>query len=400
VVAIKKQKLCIFLTATLLTLLMITSVTAYSISFNVNDFRSQDLDDIFTYSLGYDTGYDDAKASKASNPFTMVNKYMRVYKDDPDYIYATFAHHNKQEFTKGYRDGHADGKAGAKRVVEEDFMEDYINIGLIEIEEEAKESKNTGSLASDGWDVDSLDLSDIGNLGYDIGYSDAINGKSKAPLKFMVDLSKTKDQSVRKVLAMVRAERGTFITNYKAGYEFNTKEKAGTIVSSKINGQNSNLPSQQSSLIQKESAWDLGYEIGYAKAMAHERSSPHEIDNYEWVINRRYHDESSYTLPIIAGVQITREKLQIFAANRASYLKGYREGYATAEAEMDKSVKEMSDSEFVFDLGCQVAREGKNVFTYNWNQRVTAQTTEDLDMVRLVRYNRGELLKGFRSCQE
>lgn len=84
---------------------------------------------------------------------------------------------------------------------------------------------------------------------------------------------------------------------------------------------------------------------------------------------------------------------------KKSYLKGYREGYAIAERELKTEDTEMTDAEYVWEIGCELGETGGNPYTYNWLQRFWAKTPEDLDMVRLVRYNRGELLKGYKACK-
>jgi hypothetical protein len=414
VVKINKHKQgTIFLLTIVLMVGFATSVAAFDyIRYNWNDLKSADLDDSLAYSWGYDDGYDDYEAKKGQQPFTLVNKWQRITNTDPDYLGAELAYKNKKYYTKGYRDGYDDAKAGTARAVSEDYLQQYADLRVItfvdikEAEEYDGSTTETRDLAPGGWNLAELDISDIGNLGYSVGYDDAKEGLSKSPLRLIEDLAKSDRNEVQEIFYYLHADRGTYIKKYKEGYEFFTTKAAGIIVESESSkGQSSNLPNQQTSEEQYQAAWDLGYEVGYGTAMAGEASAPNTIDNYEWLLDRKYIEQANehssyywYTEPILGGVELSRIDIEIFYADEAAYLKGYREGYAIAEVELSSRDEDMTDEEYVYNLGCQLAKDGGNPFTYNWIKRGWASTPEDLDMVRLVRYNRGALLKGYRAC--
>ncbi len=394
-------------------LLVLGTVEAYSITYNWNDLKSQDVTEVLAYSWGYNNGYNDAEKGQAQQPFTLVNKWRRIYVSDPDYLGSELAYKEKGFYTKGYRDGHSDASHGRLRAVEKDFIEQYDRKGVLTIVKEAtktvaaeKKAEDIKGEAISGWDFDALDTSSVANLGYSVGYDDARAKKSKAPMKLTEDLAKSKKPNIGEFLKWIRADRGTYIKKYREGYEAYGMQTAEKITKTSTQGKKSYQPSQQSGKDQTTAAWDLGYNLGYAKVMAGEASAPQEIDNYEWLIDSRYIDLPNeysdyywYAPPIIAGITLSRTDVETFYADETSYLKGYRQGYSIGKDELAGNGKEMTDAEYVWQLGCQIAKEGGNVYTYNWIQRRYAVTTEDLDMVKLVRYNRAELYKGYKACR-
>jgi hypothetical protein len=396
-----------------LALLMLTATaTAYTIEYNWNDIKAQGVEEVLAYSWGYDNGYDDASKKKAKQPFTMVNKWRRTSKANPDHLGSELAFREKSSYTKGYRDGYNEHKKGMRHAVGQDFLDYYQNMGVIKVvktvERKTSSKKATGAdLAPRGWNLNELDLSNVENLGYSIGYQDAKEGKSKTPLRLMNDLSKSERKDIRYLLDWIRNDRGTYMKKYKEGYEQFMSEAVTRVKETGIavRGE-SDLPSQQTGEDQASSAWDLGYKHGYAKAMLGEGSAPHQIDNYEWLVDTRYNEQAKettdrywYNLPEVAGIQVSQNDIRVFYADETSYLKGYREGFSIAQMELKAGAKEMTDAEYVWKLGCRIAEEGGNPYSYNWIQRRYAQSPEELKKVKLVRYNRGELLKGYKSCK-
>ena len=400
-----KHTSTIFL-AIILTIALTAGAFAYSISYSWNELKSYDVTDALAYSWGYDEGYDDYSSGKASQPLNTYNKWKRVYNNDPDYLGSELAYKEKASYVKGYRDGYSDAKSGNTRGVSEDFLDHYKKYGITVVEDKKTTSSETEVYGK--WNLDELDTSQgIENFAYEIGYNDAEKGNSKSPLKLMNDLAKSEYTNVREIFEWIRSNRGEYIKKYKEGYEYYLGQTTSTVKSGiSIRGEESEQPSQESGEEQAEAAYDLGYKLGYATAIEREASSPHQIDNYEWVLDSRYTDletESTdrywYTLPTIAGIKLTRTDIEIFYADKTSYLKGYREGYSIGEMQLDGQQEELSDEDYVFQLGCTIAEEGDNPFTYNWMQRRYATTTTDLDMVKLVRKHRAQLLKGYRACK-
>jgi len=400
----------IFLGIVIMTLLAV-SVTAtpdpsYTISYNWNELKSNDITDALAYSWGYDDGYEDYQNGKMSQPNTLVSKYMRVPETDPDRLGSELAYKEKGMYTKGYRNGFADAKAKKQREVADDFLYDYTEYGITinTIEEEMPVPELRSVTTYGTWNIDTIDTSQgVENLAYSVGCDDATQGNSKTPLKLMYDLAKDENTKVRAVYEWIRESRGIFSTKYKEGYEYCMAETTTDIGDLSTP---SGDPSQQSPADQEKAAYDLGYKIGYATATAGEPSAPQTMDNYDYVISAQYSDQENeansyswYTLPIIAGIEISRTDVEVFHADETAYLKGYRDGYEFAQTEMTGEDKEMTDAEYVWEIGCELGETGGNPYTYNWLQRAWARTPEELDMVRLVRYNRGELLKGYRACK-
>ncbi len=380
---------------TLLVVLLSASVFAGAIDYNWNDLASRDVTEALAYSWGYDEGYEDYQEGKAVQPLTTFNKWNRISYDDPKYLGAELAFKEKGMYVKGYRDGYTEARKGMQRAVSDDFLEDF---GLSKKEDEAE--KVLGTVLYGGWNIEELDTEQgIENLAYEIGYNDAKEGNAKSPLKIMYDLAKEERSKVRTVYEWIRANRGTFIKKYKEGYEYYLAEKKGAEKETKVHQQSSKLASQQSGIEQKEAAYDVGYKLAYAAGKSGEASKPQTILNYDWILNARYSSRDWYSLPVIAGIQITKLDVAEAHADERWYLKGYREGYTAGEQERKGEETEQTDAEYIYNLGCTLAQEGKNPFTYNWIQRYTEQSPEDIDLTKLVRYNRAELLRGYRDCK-
>lgn len=392
------------LLATITAVLLVANVFAGAIDYNWNDLASKDVTEALAYSWGYDEGYEDYEDGKAAQPLTTFSSWGRISYDNPEYLGTELAFKEKGMYVKGYRDGYTEARKGMKRAVSDDFLQDF---GL---EEKEEGEKVLGTVLYGGWNIEELDTEQgIENLAYEIGYTDAKEGNAKAPLKIMYDLAKEERSKVRIVYEWIRESRGTFIKKYKEGYEAYLEEKKGAVTETKTKGQTSKLASQQSGTEQKEAAYDVGYKLGYATGKAGEASRPQTILNYDWILNARYskvgtsqhEDQNWYTLPSIAGIQVTKQDVADAQADDRWYLKAYREGYDLGKMERQGEKEgDQTDAEYVYDLGCSLAQEGVNPFTYNWMQRYTEQSPEDIDLTKLVRYNRAELLRGYRDCKE
>ncbi len=399
---IKTKRVSHFLVSTIIVILLTATVFAGAIDYNWNELASRDVTDALAYSWGYDEGYENYGEGKAAQPLTTFNKWKRISYDDPDYLGAELAAKEKAMYVKGYRDGYTEARKGMQRAVSDDFLEEF---GLKEKEET---QKVLGTVLYGGWNLDELDTEQgIENLAYEIGYTDAKEGNAKSPLKIMYDLAKEERSKVRTVYEWIRENRGTVIKKYKEGYEAYLEEKKSVTTETKVHGQSSKLASQQTGTEQKEAAYDVGYKLGYAAGSTGEASRPQTILNYDWILNARYskvgiyeHESRDwYTLPVIAGIQITKQDVAEANADDRWYLKGYREGYDTGKKEQKGEEESLSDAEYVYQLGCTLAQDGVNPFTYNWYQRYSEQTPEDIDLTKLVRYNRAKLLRGYRDCK-
>lgn len=394
----------------ILFLISITAVLAVQYE-SLNEIRSRGIEKDVAYACGYTNGYDDQIAQKASRPLSILGKYKRVNTDDPDYFCSGMAYLYKGSYVTGYKLGYIDAHDGKEREVSTDFMTEY---NLIK-EGSAAESN---IVTYTRWNIDELDTSQgIANLAYEIGYTDASKGNAKAPLKMMSDLAKDQSRSVRDVYEWIRENRGTFITKYKEGYDaYSGKETTSEETQAEgydaysnptaSTESDSNTPaSQLSASEQKKNGYNTGYKFGYADAIAGKASNPQTILNYDWVLNARYSDTgkyesvSWYKLP--TGVE--KSDVEKAIADKASYIKGYRAGYEVGTKERrGQRTGDLTDAQYVYEIGYDVgtadavAGKRSNPHTYTWKSSRYATSTQDLDYAKLIRYNRGEYIKGYK----
>lgn len=386
--------------AGILLILALQSVFAVEYE-SINELRSRNIIKDVTYAWGYTDGYNDQTQGKASTPNSIVNKFRRVSVDDPDYFGAELAYRYKGEYTAGYSKGYTDARTKQDRAVNPNFLEEYDVI-----KETGKTTYSTTSVYNQ-WNLDEIDTTEgVENLAYKIGYEDASEGKSKAPLKIMYDLSKDESSDVRVVYEWLRENRGTFSKKYKEGYEaYKTAQKTSEEKTTKTTQrQSSTLASQKTLAEQKESAYDVGYKFGYANAQAGEASNPQLILSYDWILNARYtsageaNNRNWYTLP--EGV--SQQDVEKAQADEKNYLKGYREGYTMALKE-DETTGELTDEEYVYQIGFEVgaydaeAGSASNPYSYTWKTHRYVTKPEEIYYTRMIRYNRDDYIKGYRA---
>ncbi|MBI5072253.1 hypothetical protein HZA99_00380 [Candidatus Woesearchaeota archaeon] len=399
VVKIAKTKVAVIVGSIFLLLLM-TAAAAFAVEYeSLNEIRSRGIAEDVSYDCGYTNGYDDQKDNKPSAPLSILQKYKRVNTDDPDYFCSGMAYLYKGSYVTGYKIGYVDSHDKKEREVSTDFMTEY---GII------KESSITESniVTYTKWNLDELDTSQgIENLAYQIGYTDASKGNPKAPLKIMSDLAKDESRSVRDVYEWILENRGTFIAKYKEGYEYYLNEQKPTKTTETTSKQTSTLPSQLSGTEQKKNAYDTGYKFGYSDALDGKASNPQTILNYDWILNARYDDtgkyQSNFWYKLPTGIE--KSDVQKAHADKASYIKGYRAGYEIGVREKNgKRTTELTDAQYIYQIGYDVgaadAAAGKrsNPYTYTWKSSRYTTTTQELDYAKLIRYQRGYYIKGYK----
>ncbi len=386
-----------------LLLLVVMTTAAFAVEYtSINELRSRGIIKDLTYAYGYDDGYDDQSSGKASTPNSIVNKFRRVSTEDPDYLGAELAYRYKGDYTSGYSSGYADAKNKKARAVDDDFLYTYgaIKAGTV--------LTGVGTTTWTQWNLGEIDTSHgIENLAYGIGYTDASTGNAKSPLKIMQDLAKEKRNEVREVYEWIRDNRGTFIKKYKEGYDAYKSGKVvnvGTTPSKTTQLQVTQHASQQYGAVQKSTAYESGYKIGYADAEAGKVSNPQTVLSYDWTLNARYtstgesDNRNWYTLP--EGV--TQNDVENAKADKGSYLNGYKEGYTMALREDEPEDTEMTDTEYVYAIGFEVgqvdAQNGvaSNPYTYTWKTHRYKTKTEELEYSKMIRYNRASYIKGYR----
>jgi hypothetical protein len=382
--------------------LLVTVAAAYAVEYtSINELRSRGVIKDLAYAYGYDDGYDDQSLGRASTPNSIINKYKRVSDQDPDYLGAELAYLYKGSYTSGYKFGYADAKNKQSRAIDEDFLYTYGAIKAGSVQSQG------GTTIYSRWNLDEIDVSQgVDNLAYEIGYADASSGNAKSPLKIMQDLAKDNRNEVREVYEWIRSNRGTFIKKYKEGYD---AYKSGNAKTSPTPVKTTQLQvethiTQQYGEEQKQAAYDTGYKLGYADAKAGKASNPQTVLNYDWILNARYtsageaDNRNWYTLP--EGV--TQEDVENANADKGTYLKAYQEGYTMALKEDEQEDLELSDEEYVYNIGFEVgqadAKAGvsSNPYTYTWKTHRYQTKTEELEYSKMIRYNRASYIKGYR----
>ncbi|MFA6889144.1 MAG: hypothetical protein WC254_06635 [Candidatus Woesearchaeota archaeon] len=385
-----------------LVLLIVATTTAYAVEWtSINELRDTGVDHDLTYAYGYTDGYDAKMANKASTPNSITQKFKVVSDQDPDYLGAELAFLNKGDYTSGYSAGYKDASNKNERAVGEDFLYTY---GAIKADSVAS---GLGTTIFSKWNINEIDTSQgVDNLAYEIGYTDASKGNAKDPVKIFSDLSKDNANEVREVYEWLRENKGAYTKKYKEGYE---AYKSGTVstvstLTKTTQLQSSEHISQQYGVEQKQAAYTSGYNVGYADAKANQASNPQAVLNYDWTLNARYTSKGEadnrnwYTLP----EGITQADVENAQADKSSYLKGYQEGYDMALKEDEPEDTELSDEEYVYQIGFEVgsadkdAGIGSNPYTYSWKTHRYVTKTEELDYSKMIRYNRASFIKGYK----
>lgn len=395
----------LFLLATLLFAVSVNAVCLVDTCLSINELREKDILKEVSYGYGYTDGYNDQMRAKPSNPSAIFSKFRRVSTEDPAYYEAEIAYIESGKYRSGYSAGYTDAKNSKERAVPSDFLKQY------GVEEEATvevTSTNTVYGKYNIPDVSEIDtLGEIENFAYDLGYDDALNGYSKAPLKIMYDLSKDETPDVRAVYETIRDNRGAFSKKYKEGYDAGLAAKATVTDSTGTKTtqlQTTTRASQLSGEEQAENAYAVGYRIGMMHAQDGAASNPQLVLNYDWILNARYTSDAEqisenwYTLP----EGISQSDVEQAMADETSYMEGYREGYNLGlNSGFDE---EMSDDEIVYQIGCEVgtadgeAGIASNPYTYTWKTHRYVTKTEEIEYSKMIRYNRADYITGYREC--
>jgi hypothetical protein len=99
---------------------------------------------------------------------------------------------------------------------------------------------------------------------------------------------------------------------------------------------------------------------------------------------------------------VTQEDVENANADKSTYLKAYQEGYTMALKEDEPEDLELSDEEYVYNIGFEVgqadAKAGvsSNPYTYTWKTHRYQTKTEELEYSKMIRYNRASYIKGYR----
>ncbi len=389
--------------ALFLVLLVVAATAAYAVEYaSINELRERGIIQDLTYAYGYDDGYDDKKANKPSTPHSIVQKFRRVSDLDPDYLGAELAYRYKGNYISGYTVGYRDAKNKKDRAIDEDFLYTYgaIKSGTVQT--------GTGTYVFSKWNINEIDTSQgVENLAYEIGYADASKGNAKDPVKILSDLGKDNENEVREVYEWIRENKGTYVKKYKEGYD---DYKSGKVITSSTSTtkttqlQSSEHISQKYGTEQKQAAYDCGYKIGYADAKAGKASNPQTVLSYDWILNARYtsageaDNRNWYTLP----EGITQEDVENAQVDKNSYLNGYKEGYNMALKEDEPEDTELSDKEYVYNIGFEVGRAdaekgiASNPYTYTWKTHRYVTKTEEIEYSKMIRYNRASYIKGYK----
>ncbi len=394
-----KQKTISIITIIFLVFLFLVTTTLAVEYASLNEMRERGIVKDASYACGYTNGYDDQSDEKASTPNSIINKYKRVNKDDRDYFCSELAYLYKGSYTAGYKVGYTDADDDKERAVSSDFMNEY------DLIKEGSVQTETKTTTYNRWNLDKIDTEQgVENLAYETGYSDASKENSKAPLKIMYDLAKDERREVRDIYEWIRENRGTFIKKYKEGYDAYTVGETEATTKT-VHRQSSTLPSQQSGEEQKKAAYDVGYKFGAADAEEGKASNPETVPNYGWILNARYDDTGKYSSKSWYKLPdgVTKTDVEKAVADDASYLKGYRQGYEIAAKEMKgESTEDLTDAEYVYQLGYEVgledaeAGEQSNPYTYTWESKRYVSSTEEINYAKLIRYNRGSYIKGYK----
>ena len=170
-------------------------------------------------------------------------------------------------------------------------------------------------------DIDALDLSrGVATVGYEQGYTDATNGKGKTPLKLFTSVSKVTTAQGNRALMTLQVNRGTYISNYKKGYEAvvgSAVDIPETLVIKSVD------PTQLDYYARQELAYQLGYDYGLVHVQVGKSRDPMGMFRFGPSSVPASSSHSGY----FAYSENPIYDVALAHAEKAKFISGYRLGY-------------------------------------------------------------------------